>query len=113
MWDAGEDAASAVIRAHPGVPVRRHDDQSKPGMHDLEIAYPDGRRGAVEVTAAEDQRLAAGWGALAKQPVLRDERLSRGWLVVLLPNASVNTARALLPDLLVEVWTVPAFVDEI
>ncbi len=55
----------AVVRAQLQVPVVQHDDQSVAGMYDLKIEYPDGRVGAVEVTAAEDQDLAARQGALA------------------------------------------------
>ena len=90
----------AVIEAHLRTLVSLHDDQSLPGMYDLTIRYPDGRVGAVEVTAAEDQDWAARQAAVSACPVLRDARLKGGWMVVLRQGAMVNTARARLPDLL-------------
>ncbi len=95
-----ELAACRVIEAHLGVPVEQYDDGSQTGMHDLDILYPDARRGAVEVTAAEDQALAADYGALRRRPVLHDGRLTRGWLAVVRQSASVNRLRAELPDVL-------------
>jgi hypothetical protein len=90
----------AVVQAHLQVPVVQHDDQSLAGMYDLKIEYPDGRVGAVEVTAAGDQDLAARQGALAgRRALLKDHRLAHGWLVVLCDSAQVNVARARLPTL--------------
>lgn len=97
---AAEVAAGKVIAAHLGVPVEQHDDGSQPGMYDLTICYPDGRRGAVEVTAAEDQAQAADYGALRRRPILHDSRLTNGWLVVAQRGADVNRLREELPDLL-------------
>jgi hypothetical protein len=71
-------------------------------MYDLEIHYPDGRLGAVEVTAAEDEALAATQGAIGSRPLLHDARLRRGWFVVLSERPAVNLARTRLPDLLVQ-----------
>ena len=99
-WRA--DAAKAIIAAHTGERVVTYDDQSQPGMHDLEIHYADGRRAAVEVTASEDQLRAGDFGALHKQPVIHDQRLRQGWLVLLKPGAVVKRARARLPDVLAQ-----------
>ncbi len=101
MSRSQEDAASAILEAHLGWPVIHHDNQSSPGMYDLEIRYPAGRLGAVEVTSAENEQLAADFGALHKNPILRDRRLQRGWLAVLRPSASVKVARSRLADMLV------------
>lgn len=97
MADWRAEAAKAIIAAHTGERVVTYDDQSQPSMHDLEIHFTDGRRAAVEVTASEDQRRAGDFGALHKQPVIHDQRLRQGWLVLLKPGASVNLARARLP----------------
>lgn len=95
-----EVAASRIISAYLHAPVVQHDDGTKPGMHDLDIRYPVGRRGAVEVTAAEDESLAADYGALRGHALLRDERLTRGWLAVVRQGADVNRLRKTLPDVL-------------
>ncbi len=102
MADWRAEAAKAIIAAHTGERVVTYDDQSQPSMHDLEIHFTDGRRAAVEVTASEDQRRAGDFGALHKQPVIHDQRLRQGWLVLLKPGASVNLARARLPDILLQ-----------
>lgn len=76
-------------------------------MYDLKIEYPDGRVGAVEVTAAEDQDLAERQGALSgRRALLRDDRLANGWLVVLRDSAQVNVARERLPTLLLRLEAV-------
>jgi hypothetical protein len=36
-----------IAAALDGVTVDQHDDGTEPGMYDLTITYPDGRRGAV------------------------------------------------------------------
>lgn len=102
MGDEREHAAARVIAAHIGAQVVLHDDGSAPSMYDLEIRYTDGRRGAVEVTAAEDEQLRADYGAIqGPRSVIEDERLTGGWLVLLRSGARVKAARAALPDLLV------------
>ena len=102
---ADEQAVRALIERHLGAPVSQHDDQSAPGMHDLTISYPDGRRGAVEVTAAEDQTRRAEVGAIGAEPVLQAPGLNSGWLALLEPGASVKTARRALPDLCAQLET--------
>ena len=97
----------AVVRAHLQVPVVQHDDQSVAGMYDLKIEYPDGRVGAVEVTAAENQDLAERQAALAgRRALLLDDRLTHGWLVVLRDSAQVNVARERLSTLLLRLESV-------
>jgi hypothetical protein len=53
-WD--EKLAVACIATALGVEVDVHDDGSVPSMFDLNIWYPNRAPGAVEVTAAADQR---------------------------------------------------------
>lgn len=66
-------------------------------MYDLRIDLGDGRFGAVEVTAAEDQALAATQGAISKRPMLHCPELRFGWLVCLAQGGNVNEARRRLP----------------
>lgn len=49
-----EEWARDIIRHTLSVPVEQHDDNSRDGMHDLWIVYPDRPAAAVEVTAAAD-----------------------------------------------------------
>lgn len=100
-----ERAALVVIARHLGVPVVPHDDGSRAKMHDLEIHYPDGRVGAVEVTAAEDFDRRARQGAISKRPVMHEPRLSRGWWVMITPDGDFNTTRRAVANLLVEFET--------
>lgn len=91
----------AVVQAHLAVPVWLHDDGSADGLYDLQIRYPDGRVGAVEVTAAEDPDLVERQSVLSNgRAVLRVAGLRYGWLVVLNDGARVKTAQARLPQLL-------------
>ena len=71
-------------------------------MYDLRVDLGDGRFGAVEVTAAERQDLAATQAAISKQPLLTCSQLRSGWMVVLNEGAVVNEARSRLPGILME-----------
>ena len=66
-----------------GVPVEQHDDGSRPGMHDLDVLYPDRPRAVVEIVAAADQE------AMALSRTRRErwqaEGLAGGWIVSILP----------------------------
>lgn len=98
-----EEAALAVVQAHLRVPVIQHDDQRSHGLYDLKIEYPDGRVGAVEVTAAEDEDLRARQGALrGERALLQDSRLVYCWLIILIEGASVKAARRRLSALLLK-----------
>lgn len=70
-------------------------------MHDLDICFPDGRRGAVEVTAAADADAIEFWNLINS----RGERwiepeLRGGWTVLALPTARAKRLRKELPTLL-------------
>jgi hypothetical protein len=57
-------------------------------MYDLEIVYPDGLTGAVEVTAAADAGRVELWREIRKRALIRQEPdLIGGWLVRVLPSA--------------------------
>lgn len=92
----------AVVAAFVDGAVVAHDDQSSPGMHDLEIRFADGRRGAVEVTSAEDEDQRKRFGAIKKAPTLTEPALVHGWLVMVSSESRINEARARLPEVLRE-----------
>jgi hypothetical protein len=97
-----ELAAQACIRAAlPGCSVKQHDDGSRPSMYDLEIVYPDGVTGAVEVTAAADAPRTGLWQEVRKRSLIRLEPgLVGGWLVRILASAQARELEKHLPGLL-------------
>lgn len=101
--DHREQAALAVVAAHLGVQVFLHDDQTEPGMYDLRAELGGRRFAAIEVTAAEDERRAADFGALARgRGTVRVPQLQSGWLVYLREGAKIREVKRRLPTLLVE-----------
>ncbi len=71
-------------------------------MHDLEAHFPDGSWAAIEVTSAENKRLAAEFGAVrGDRAFVYDDRLQSGWWAALREGARVTQARRHLPDALV------------
>lgn len=94
-------AVSMIEAALDGVTVRQHDDGSQPGMYDLTIAYEDGRRAAVEVTAAADAASLELWNLVNGGPGRWIEPSIRGgWMATLEPTARAKRLRAELPGLL-------------
>jgi hypothetical protein len=94
-------AAACVREALLGTTVAHHDDNSRPGMYDLELHLPGSKRGALEVTAAADAECVELWNLTnGKSSPWRDPGLSSTWLVSLLPSARVNKLRRELRDLL-------------
>ena len=107
--DYREQGALAVIGAHLGVKVVLHDDQSEPGMYDLRAELGGGRFAAIEVTAAEDERRAADFGALAGgRGFVRAPQLKFGWVVYLYEGARISEVRRQAPALLVEIERIGA-----
>lgn len=90
-----------MIATHLGTEVVGHDDGSKDGMYDLEIRYPDGRRGAIEVVAAADPEAIQFWN-LANGGGTRwvEKGISGGWAVECKPSTRVKDLRSQLPLLL-------------
>lgn len=90
-----------IREALSGCTVGQHDDGSEPSMHDLTITYPDGRIGAVEVTAAVDGQPLALWKLIRRQgkPWI-EPALTGGWLVCVKPSARAKDLIRYLPDLL-------------
>lgn len=79
------------------------DDGSRPGIHDLEIQYPDRPAGAVEVTAAADAESIELWKIVnEREGRLLIDGLAGGWMVHLSPYARGRRVLAELPDLLLK-----------
>jgi hypothetical protein len=83
-----------------GVPVEQHDDGSRPGMHDLDIMYPDRPTAAAEVTAAADSMLTEQWNLMNDGGRWQVATLTGGWLVSVEPEARVRRLRRDLPEFL-------------
>ena len=82
-----EEWARQVIEAELGQPVAQHDDGSRPGMHDLDVFYGEGRRAAVEVTAAVDPESTELWNIVNGRGRWEEPDLAGGWGVTVKPNA--------------------------
>ena len=97
-----ELAAQVCIReALPGCSVELHDDNSMASMYDLKIVYPDGRTGAVEVTAAADPSRTGQWQEIRKRSMIcLDTDLTGGWLVRLLTSTRIQGLEKDLVNLL-------------
>jgi hypothetical protein len=94
----GDEAlASAVMRAALGVTVATHDDQSRPGMFDLILTYPDGRRAAAEVVSTRDQALMELEAAIAKRGYVPTPELTRMWYILVDPGARLRSVARALP----------------
>jgi hypothetical protein len=80
-----------IREALPGCSIKLHDDNSMASMYDLKIVYPDGRTGAVKVTAAADPSRTGQWQEIRKHSLIcQDTDLIGGWLVHLLTPARIR-----------------------
>ncbi|MDQ3765215.1 MAG: hypothetical protein M3460_28120 [Actinomycetota bacterium] len=98
--DADELLAQAAVAAALHAPVERTDDGSRPGMCDLEIQYPDGRRGAVEVVSTRDYQTEQFASATLGKGHIAHSALTRVWGVSVAPEATVKKMVARLPGFL-------------
>lgn len=64
--DTDEDLARLFLVSVLDMPVTVHDKRSGHSTHDLEIAYPDGRRGAAEVVSTRTTKQAAQLAAVRR-----------------------------------------------
>lgn len=64
-----EDLAAEQVQSLTGARVERRDTGAEQAMRDFEVVFPDGRRGALEVTQLTEQNLEAIMGALDKQGI--------------------------------------------
>jgi hypothetical protein len=85
-----------------GVAVTAHDDNSRPGMYDLRIDYPDRDPGAVEVTAAADPAALELWRIINAGEQWVEDGLVGGWAVGIDRHADARRLRRELPMLLKE-----------
>lgn len=94
-------AAAVIAAALDGATVDQYDDGSQPGMYDLDVTYQDGRRAAVEVTAAADAASIELWNIVNGKPGRWIEPSFRGgWMVALEPTARAKRIRSELPGFL-------------
>lgn len=100
LKDADELLAQAAIAAALRAPVERTDDGSRPGMCDLEIRYPDGRRGAVEVVSTRDDPTEQLASATLGKGHIADSALTRAWGVSVAPVTIVKNMTDRLPGFL-------------
>jgi hypothetical protein len=82
-----EEWVRQVMEAELGRPVAQHDDGSRPGMHDLDVFNGEGRRAAVEVTAAVDPASTELWNIVNGRGRWLEPDLAGGWGVTVKPNA--------------------------
>ena len=61
-----EDLAAKEVERFAGARAERRDTGAEQAMRDFDIDFPDGRRGALEVTQLTIQNLEAIMGALSK-----------------------------------------------
>ena len=73
--DADEELAQMFLASVLRVPVTVHDRRSGHSTHDLEICYPDARRGAAEVVSTRTRKQAAQLGAVRRAGYTEDRRL--------------------------------------
>ena len=97
-----EEWARRCISLALGAEVTLHDDGTAAGMFDLEIIYADGRRGAVEVTAAADPESIELWNLINDGARWIEPNIKGGWAVVLYPYARAKRIKRELPGLLME-----------
>jgi hypothetical protein len=98
--DADELLVRRAIAAALSVPVRRRDTGSGEAVHDLEICYPDGRLGAVEVVSTRDRRAEMLTHAVVQRGHVAVRRLRRSWLVVVPPTTRLRDVEGDLPGFL-------------
>ena len=69
-------------------------------MYDLQITYPDGSIGAVEVTAAADAQQLELWKVVGRGKRWIEPGLAGGWQVRILPSTRGKKLMSQLPGLL-------------
>ena len=97
---AEEEFARTLMSNALGVPVVQHDDNSEPGMYDLDVLHRDGPAGAAEVTAAADPESISFWRAIDSGERWIEPSLKGGWAVRALPSARAKELRRTLPSFL-------------
>jgi hypothetical protein len=97
-----EEWARVIVSQALSVPVVQHDDNSRDGMHDLWIVYPNGLPGAMEVTLAADPESIQLYGLMDGGRRQIFAGLADGWHVSLDPSARAKTLSPALQPFLAE-----------
>lgn len=100
--DGDEELAQLFLASVLGVPVTVHDGRSGHSTYDLEIRYPDGRRGAAEVVSTRTKKQAAQLGAVRRAGYTVDRRLRHTWIARVPPETVIRQVRPALPGFLAE-----------
>jgi hypothetical protein len=100
--DADEELARLFLAAVLGVPVTMHDRRAGHSTYDLEIRYPDGRRGAAEVISTWTKKQAAQLGAVHRYGYTPDRQLRNTWVVRVPPQTVISRVLPALPQFLAE-----------
>jgi hypothetical protein len=98
--DADEELARLFLASCLGAPVTVHDRRSGHSTYDLEIRYPDGRRGAAEVVSTRAKKQAAQMDAVRRAGYTVDGRLRHTWMVRVPLEAVINKVLPGLPEFL-------------
>jgi hypothetical protein len=89
-----EHLAGLLLRTTLGVDVSQHDDGARDSMYDLDVTYPDGRRGVAEVVSTRDRGALAQLAAAVRLGYVRDPRLTKFWWVQISESASLKAHTA-------------------
>src|ERR1700689_3243616 len=100
--DADEDLARLFLASVLRVPVTVHDQRSGHSMHDLEITYGDGRRGAAEVVSTRTAKQAAQQAAVRRSGYTTDKQVRHTWIARVSPDTVIKRVVPLLPEFLAE-----------
>ena len=100
--DADEGLAQWFLSSVLRVPVTVHDRRSGHSTYDLEICYPGGRRGAVEIVSTRTHEHAAQLDAVRRAGYTVDGRLRHSWIARVPPGTRISRVRPLLPDFLAQ-----------
>ena len=100
--DADEELAQLFLASVLRVPVTVHDRRAGQSTYDLEIRYPDGRRGAAEVVSTRAKKQAAQLGAVRRAGYTADRRLRYTWVVRVPPEAVISQVLPGLSEFLAE-----------
>jgi hypothetical protein len=100
--DADEELAQLFLASVLRVPVTVHDRRTGLSTYDLEICYPDGRRGAAEVVSTRTKKQAAQQGAVRRAGYTADKRLRYTWIARVPLETVISRVLPDLPDFLAE-----------
>jgi|KBSMisStandDraft_5_1062788.scaffolds.fasta_scaffold88660_2 hypothetical protein len=100
--DVDEELARLFLASALRAPVTVHDRRSGHSTYDLEIRYPDGRRGAAEVVSTRTQKQTAQLDAVRRAGYTADSRLKHSWIARVPPATRISRVHPVLPEFLAE-----------